>query len=133
LTDIDADGDTDREEDGLRAFDSTHSFFNPIGSPIKNRPHAPEVILVEDSDEEGAEDVSEVDDDEEDPTREDIDKVLRVERWITPKYAFALDLLRFMDPSEVRTMMSTRRSSKRRACTIRSRMITTLSFNRRNG
>jgi hypothetical protein len=97
FTDIDADGDTDREEDGLRAFDSTHPFFNP-GFPTKNRPHAPEFILVEDSDEEGAEDVSEVDEEEEDPTGEDIDKVLRVERWNSPKHAFALYLLRFMDP-----------------------------------
>lgn len=97
FTDIDADGDTDQEEDGLRAFDSTHPFFNPIGSPTKNRPHASEVILVEDSDEESAEDAHDVDE-EEDPTGEDIDKVLRMERWNTPKHAFALYLLRFMDP-----------------------------------
>jgi hypothetical protein len=98
FTDIDADGDTDQEEDGLRAFDSTHPFFNPIGSPTKNRPHAPEVILVEDSDEGGAEDAYDDVDEEEDPIGEDIDKVLRVERWNTPKHAFALYLLRFMDP-----------------------------------
>ena len=86
-----------RREDGLRAFDSTHPFFNPIGSPTKNRPNTPEIILVEDSDEEGAEDAHDVDD-EEDPTGEDVDKVLRVERWNTPKHAFALYFLRFMDP-----------------------------------
>ena len=97
FTDIDADGDTDQEEDGLRAFNSTHPFFNPIGSPTKIRPNTPEIILIEDSDEEGAEDAHDVDD-EEDPTGEDIDKVLRVERWNTPKHAFALYLLRFMDP-----------------------------------
>jgi hypothetical protein len=96
FTDLDADGDTDREEDGLRAFDSTHPFFNP-GSPTKNRPHASEVILVEDSDDESAEDAYDVDE-EEDPTGEDIDKVLRVERWNTSKHAFALYLWRFIDP-----------------------------------
>jgi hypothetical protein len=75
FTDIDADGDTDQEEDGLRAFNSTHPFFNPVGSPTKNRP---EIILIEDSDEESAEDAHDVDD-EEDPIGGDIDKVLRVE------------------------------------------------------
>ena len=96
LTDIDADRDTDQEE-GLRAFDSTHPFFNPIGSLTKNRPNTPEIILIEDSGEESAEDMHDIDD-EEDPTGEDIDKVLRVERWNTPKHAVALYLLHFMDP-----------------------------------
>jgi len=97
FTDIDADRDTDQEEDGFRAFNSTHPFFNPIGSPTKNRPNTPEIILIEDSDEESTEDAHDVDD-EEDPTGEDIDKALHVERWNTPKHAFALYLLRFMDP-----------------------------------
>jgi hypothetical protein len=96
FSDIDAEGDTDQEKDGLRAFDSTHPFFNPIGSPTKNLNNTPEIILVEDSDEEDAEDAHEFD--EEDPIGEDVDKVLRVERWNTPKYAFGLYLLRFMDP-----------------------------------
>ena len=91
FTDIDADGDTDQEEDGLRAFDSTHPFFNPIGPPTKNRPHAPEVILVEDSDEEGAEDAHDVGD-EEDPTGEDIDKVLRMEVEYSQAHFCALPL-----------------------------------------
>jgi len=74
-----------------------HPFFNPIGSPTKIRPNTPKIILIEDSDEERAEDAHDVND-EEDPTGEDINKVLHVERWNTPKHAFALYLLHFMDP-----------------------------------
>jgi len=89
FTDINADRDTDQKEDGLQAFDSTHSFFNPIGSPTKNQPNTPEIIL--DSNEESAEDAHD-NDDEEDPTGKDIDKALHVERWNTPKHAFVLYL-----------------------------------------
>jgi hypothetical protein len=35
---------------------------------------------------------------EEDTIGEDIDKILRVEKWNTPVHAFALYLLHFMDP-----------------------------------
>ena len=97
FTDLDADGDTDQDEDGLRAFDSTHPYFNPTRSLTKSRPNTPEIILVEDSDEEDVGDAYKAKE-EEDFTGEDIDKVLRVERWNIPKYAFALYLLRCMDP-----------------------------------
>jgi len=125
FTDIDADGDTDQEEDGPRVFDSTHPFFNSIGSPTKICPNTPEIILVKDSDEERAEDAHDIDDEK---------TLTRFFAWrsgILPS-----TLLRFTScvlwiPSEVRTMMSMHRSSKRRTCTICLRMITTLSFNQR--
>ena len=58
--DINAEGDTDQEKDGLRAFNSTHPFFKPIGSPSKNRDNTPEIILVEDSDDESAESMTRI-------------------------------------------------------------------------
>ena len=96
FSDIDAEGDTDQEKDGLRASDSTHPFFNPIKFPTKSCDNTPKIILVENSDNERAEDAHRFND--KDPTGEDTDKVLHVEKWNTPKYVFGLYLLRFMDP-----------------------------------
>jgi hypothetical protein len=95
LSDAHDEGYTDHEKDGLRAFNSGHPFFNPIGSPFKKHDSGPEIILVEDSGEESAEDEHEVD--EEDRTGEAINKILRVERWNgISKYAFGLYLLCFI-------------------------------------
>jgi len=101
LSDTDAAGDSDQDEERSNQFDENHPFFQ---SPRKRKaPTEPEIILVEDSDEEGTdaeeeEERPEDDEEEEDETAEDPNIRLNSDKLNSSHYAFGRYLLAFFDP-----------------------------------
>jgi len=101
LSDTDAAGDSEQDEERSNQFDESHPFFQ---SPRKRKaPTEPEIILVEDSDEEGTdaeeeEERPEDDEEEEDETVEDPNIRLNPDKLNSSHYAFGRYLLAFFDP-----------------------------------